>query len=102
LILRRRKLPSVALSSLNLQPVQPYAERDQCMSTPLEVIEVKSLVDRVAYTDATGSKRIPTDQFIQVRKTPWITNLIERHGDIEVKGNVAATAANVAIAAPKK
>ena len=50
-----------------------------------DLIEVRTLPDRLAYTDASMKTRIPNDRFIQVPKTKYIIDLIEVHGDIEVK-----------------
>jgi hypothetical protein len=50
-----------------------------------ELVEVRTLPDRLAYTDASMKTRIPNDRFITLPRTKYIDDLINVHGDIEVK-----------------
>lgn len=63
-----------------------------------QLIWVRALPDRIAYTAPKGGRRIPSDQYIQVPPGPWITRLLTVHGDIEQKPETAS--APVAVEAP--
>jgi hypothetical protein len=55
-------------------------------------VEIKALPGRIAFTDASGAKQVPHDQYIRVERTDYIDRLIKTHGDVEVKPNTQATA----------
>lgn len=55
-----------------------------------ETVKVRTLPDRIAYTDESMKRRIPNDQFIEVPRTPYIDRLLSLHGDIELESSAPA------------
>lgn len=48
------------------------------------LVTVKTAEGRVAYDAPRGGERIPSDRFVTVERTPWISRRIEV-GDLEVE-----------------
>lgn len=62
-------------------------------------ISVKAVEGRIARTSPDGPF-IPSDQYVNVEKTPYITRLLDFHGDIELEP-VKAKKTTAAKAPPK-
>lgn len=57
----------------------------------MSVIFVRAVAGRKAYDAPRGGKRIPNDEYVPVKPTPWINRLLRFHGDIELKPETKPT-----------
>jgi hypothetical protein len=55
----------------------------------MAIVNVRALPGRIAFSAPKGGFQISNDRFVPVTVTPWVNDLIHKHGDVEVEPDAA-------------